>query len=337
VAEPGRRALEPGRVVALEANFCRVDLDRPGPDGQRQLLCTRRSRLAKDGQSIAVGDRVEVEGIDWPGQRAVVAARGPRLNLLPRPPVANVTRVVVVVSLKEPTPDPLQITRFLVSAEQLALPVDCVLAKADALPPGWLDTWCGRLREWGYTPFPVSTRSGEGLQALAAHLAQPGIAVLCGPSGVGKSSLLNALVPGLDLRVAPVSGRLRRGRHTTRHVALVSLPGAPGALVADTPGFNRPILPERPSDLAFCFPELRAVLRGQPCRYVDCRHGGEAGCAAGVDWPRQDLYRHCLAEAEALAAERGMGKARETVLREVSKRRRRQHRQGDFSPPDLED
>lgn len=327
---------EPGRVVALEANFCRVDLDRPGPDGQHQLLCTQRARLAKGGLSIAVGDQVEVEGIDWLGRRAVIARRGPRRNLLSRPPVANVSRVVVVVSLKEPTPDPLQITRFLVSAEQLDLPVELVLSKADALPPHWLDDWCGRLRAWGYSPLPVSTHSGRGLEALASRLAQPGISVLCGPSGVGKSSLLNALVPGLALRVAPVSGRLRRGRHTTRHVGLVALPGAPAALVADTPGFNRPALPETPAELARGFPELRALTQ-EPCRYLDCRHGGEAGCAVAAEWPRQALYRHCLAELEALAAERGMGRARETVLREDSKRRRRQHRQGAFSPPDLED
>jgi ribosome biogenesis GTPase len=327
---------EPGRVVALEANFCRVDLDRPGPEGQHQLLCTRRTRLAKDGLSIAVGDRVDVEEIDWRERRAVIASRQPRRNLLPRPPVANVSRVVVVVSLKEPTPDPLQITRFLVNAEHLDLPVELVLSKADDLPPGWLDDWCGRLWEWGYHPVPVSTRDGTGLQALASRLRHPGITVLCGPSGVGKSSLLNALVPGLALRVAPVSGRLRRGRHTTRHVGLVALPGAPDALVADTPGFNRPILPEHPAALARCFPELRDRMR-QPCRFLDCRHGGEAGCAVGADWPRQALYRQCLAEVEALAAERGMGRAKDTALREDSRRRRRQHRHGVFSPPDLED
>ena len=336
MVEADRAVAEPGRVVALEANFCRVELDRPGPEGQHQLLCTSRARLAKEGQAICAGARVEVEGIDWVGGRAVVAARGPRLNLLHRPLVANVSRVVVVVSLQEPNPDPLQITRFLVSAEQLSLPVELVLSKAEALPAGWLETWCGRLAAWGYNPLPVSTRSGQGLQALAARLTHPGITVLCGPSGVGKSSLLNALVPGLALRVAPVSGRLRRGRHTTRHVALVALPGAPAALLADTPGFNRPALPESSAELARCFPELRAPTR-EPCRYVDCRHGGEAGCSVEAHWPRQEIYRQCLAEVEALAAGRGMGRARETALREGSRRRRRQHLQGEFSPPDLED
>lgn len=327
---------EPGRVVAVEANFCRVDLDSPGPAGQRQLLCTSRARLAKGGLGICVGDRVEVEGIDWVQQRGAVARRGPRLNFLARPAVANVGRVVVVVSLKEPEPDPLQITRFLVSAEHLGLPVDLVLSKADALPEGWLEVWCQRLETWGYSPLPVSTRTGSGVQALAGRLAQPGIAVLCGPSGVGKSSLLNALVPGLALRVAPVSGRLRRGRHTTRHVALVALPGASGALLADTPGFNRPDLPASPRELAQCFPELRAP--GQPaCRFADCRHSGESGCAIGEDWPRHDLYRQCLAEVDALAAAQEVSRGRETLLRQASRRRRQLHQRGELSPRDLED
>lgn len=327
---------EPGRVVALEANFCRVDLASPGPAGQRQLLCTSRARLAKGGLAICVGDGVEVEAIDWGQRRAVVARRLPRHNLLTRPAVANVARVVVVASLKEPEPDPLQITRFLVSAEHLALPVDLVLSKAEALPQDWLESWGQRLESWGYSPLPVSTRTGLGLTALAERLAQPGIAVLCGPSGVGKSSLLNALVPGLALRVAPVSGRLQRGRHTTRHVELVALPGAPEALLADTPGFNRPGLPASPSELASCFPELRA-LAPSACRFADCRHNGESGCAAGENWPRHDLYRQCLAEVESLAAAQELGRGRETLLRQASRRRRQLHQRGELSPRDLED
>jgi ribosome biogenesis GTPase len=327
---------EPGRVVAVEANFCRVHLVSPGPGGQDHLLCTARARLATGGRGICVGDWVEVEGIDWVQQRGAVGHRGPRSNLLPRPAVANVGRVVVVVSLKEPEPDPMQITRFLVSAEHLALPVDLVLSKADGLPPGWLEAWCERLAAWGYSPLPVSTQTGLGLEVLARHLARPEISVLCGPSGVGKSSLLNALVPGLALRVAPVSGRLQRGRHTTRHVELVPLPGHPQALLADTPGFNRPSLPATPSELVRCFPELRALAH-QPCRFADCRHSGESGCAIGQDWPRHALYRQCLAEVDTGLPPPGSGRSGETALRQASRRRRHLQRQGEISPPDLED
>ncbi len=327
---------EPGRVVAVEANFCRVHLASPGPEGQDHLLCTARARLAKGGLGICVGDWVEVESIDWVQRRGAVACRGPRTNLLPRPAVANVGRVVVVVSLKEPEPDPMQITRFLVSAEHLDLPVELVLSKADGLPSEWLEAWCERLAAWGYAPLPVSTQTGLGLEALAQHLARPGISVLCGPSGVGKSSLLNALVPGLALRVAPVSGRLQRGRHTTRHVELVSLPGHPDALLADTPGFNRPALPSTPSELVRCFPELRALAH-QPCRFTDCRHSGESGCAIGDGWPRHALYRQCLAEVETGAPPSGSGRSGETALRQASRRRRQLQRQGEISPPGLED
>ena len=327
---------EEGRVVAVEANYCRVHLASPGPEGQDQLLCTARTRLAKGGQGICVGDWVEVESIDWVQQRGAVAHRGSRSNLLPRPAVANVGRVVVVVSLKEPEPDPMQITRFLVSAEHLDLPVDLVLSKADGLAPGWLEAWCEQLADWGYTPLPVSTQTGLGLEALALHLARPGISVLCGPSGVGKSSLLNALVPGLALRVAPVSGRLQRGRHTTRHVELVPLPSHPDALLADTPGFNRPALPATPSELGRCFPELRARAH-QPCRFADCRHSGESGCAIGEDWPRHALYRQCLAEVETAAAPVRSGRFGETALRQASRRRRHLQRRGEISPLDPED
>lgn len=281
-----------GLVVALQANYCWVELERPGPGERSRLLCTRRTRLAKAGQTICVGDRVRLAGIDWAAGRGAVAAVEERNGLLSRPAVANVSRVVVVVALAEPEPDPLQLTRFLITAEASGRPVDLVLSKADLLPPGEVEAWCQRLRGWGYGPVPVSGHTGQGLEPLRRLLSRPGISVLCGPSGVGKSSLLNRLDPRLELRVGAVSGRLQRGRHTTRHVELFAL--APGALVADTPGFNRPELPEDPASLAVLFPELRQRLSQAPCRFGDCLHQEEPGCVASEPWERQPLYNHCL-------------------------------------------
>ena len=114
--EPGRLRLV-GQVVALLANYCWVELDQAGPTGLSRLLCTRRTRLGKSGQTIAVGDRVWVDGIDWAAGRAAVAALEPRQSLLERPAVANVALVVVVVALAEPELDLLQLTRFLLTAE----------------------------------------------------------------------------------------------------------------------------------------------------------------------------------------------------------------------------
>lgn len=341
-----------GRVVALLANFCWVELDSPGVDGITRLLCTRRTRLGKSGLQICTGDRVEVEGIDWAAGRAAVASLLPRHSLLERPAVANVTRVVVVVALAEPELDPLQLTRFLLTAEATGQPVELVFSKADLLEPVAVDHWCGRAQAWGYQPVALSTATGLGIDALRERLSQPGLAVLCGPSGVGKSSLLNALRPELELRVGEVSGRLQRGRHTTRHVEL--FPVAPGALVADSPGFNRPALPTDPAALALLFPELRRQLAAASCRFSNCLHQGDPGCAMAPGWDRESLYRQCLAdllseaarEEKRTAAGPGLRQRGSRLeprldprLRQESRRRQRQQAHADepleeLSPPD---
>ncbi|MCX5952373.1 MAG: ribosome small subunit-dependent GTPase A [Cyanobacteria bacterium] len=342
-----------GRVVALEANFCRVHLDQPGPHGVLRLLCTRRTRLAKTGLQVSVGDRVGIEGVDWAAGRAAVASLEPRSSLLERPAVANVTQVLVVVALVEPELDTLQLTRFLVTAEAAGVPLQLVLSKADRLEPEELAAWVERLGPWGYDPLPVSTLSGQGIAALRACLVKNswggGIAVLCGPSGVGKSSLLNALVPGLALRVAAVSGRLQRGRHTTRHVELHALEKGSGLLVADTPGFNRPALPSDPLQLASAFPEIRQRLQEGGCRFANCRHLDDPGCRVGRDWMRHALYRRCLEEIDASPAvirrsqggTRQRGGREEPLLqgqwRQPSRRQGRQELAGEISPPDPED
>ena len=122
------------------------------------------------------------------------------------------------------------------SAETAGAEVIPVLSKADLVTAQQQQHWLDRLTGWGYQALSISRHDSVGLAALADRLSR-GVAVLCGPSGVGKSSLLNALVPDLKLRTAAVSGKLQRGRHTTRHVELHDLPA--GGLLADTPGFNR--------------------------------------------------------------------------------------------------
>jgi len=347
MAEPVWR----GRVVALLANYCWVQLDQPGPGGVRRLLCTRRTRLGKSGQTICVGDWVRVDGIDWPAGRAAVAAVEPRGLVLDRPPVANLSTVVVVVALAEPALDPLQLTRFLITAELSGAAVELVFSKVDLLPAARVDHWLQRAAGWGYQPLAVSTASASGLDALRQRLSRPGLAVLCGPSGVGKSSLINALIPDLGLRVAAVSGRLQRGRHTTRHVELFPL--ADEALLADTPGFNRPVLPAQPSDLIACFPELRARLEGGSCQFSDCQHQDEPGCAVGSGWDRKPLYSQCL--QELLAEQRRSGGSSrvetgglrqrgdrleprlEARYRQLSRRGRRQQTAAELNLPDPED
>ena len=281
-------------VVALQANYLEVELDQVLESMPSRLLCTRRTRLNHRGEAVHVGDRVSVEAIDINHARAVVSDVEPRTSFLTRPPVANATTVVVALAVDQPAFDPDQASRFLLTAEQTALAVQLVLTKIDLIQPQELDRLSARLQAWGYPPLLVSTQNGLGLSKLKNSFVRSSLSVLCGPSGVGKSSLLNALIPQLDLRVGAVSGRLQRGRHTTRHVELHRLNGE--ARVADTPGFNRPVLPDDARNLEVLFPELRAQLRDHPCRFRDCLHRDEPGCGVTRDWERYPIYRRAVEE-----------------------------------------
>ena len=279
-------------VVALQANYLEVELDQVSERIHSRLLCTRRTRLSHRGEAVYVGDRVRVEAIDASHARAVVSHVEPRVSFLTRPPVANATTVVVALAVAQPAFDPDQASRFLLTAERTSLHVQLVLTKTDLLEPEALEQLRARLHAWGYPPLLVSTGSGLGLSKLKQSLAGSSLSVLCGPSGVGKSSLLNALIPELDLRIGAVSGRLQRGRHTTRHVELHRLEGE--ARVADTPGFNRPELPDDPRNLEVLFPELRAQLEPHPCRFRDCLHRDEPGCGVTREWERYPIYRRAV-------------------------------------------
>ena len=281
-------------VVALQANYLEVELEAPPVDAPHRLLCTRRTRLNHRGSVVHVGDRVRVEAIDCDHARAVVADVEPRSSFLSRPPVANASCILVAVAVEQPTFDADQVSRFLLTAEKTGLQVLLVLTKCDLLDAAALSQLRQRLQGWGYDPILVSARSEMGLDELRAQLSTVPISVLCGPSGVGKSSLLNSLLPGLTLRVGAVSGRLQRGRHTTRHVELHAF--SPGCRVADTPGFNRPDLPDVVSNLEVLFPELRVQLDHHPCRFRDCLHRDEPGCGVTRDWERYPMYRRAVEE-----------------------------------------
>ncbi|QNJ24386.1 ribosome biogenesis GTPase / thiamine phosphate phosphatase [Synechococcus sp. SYN20] len=286
------QSAQSGMVVALQANYLEVELDQVSERLPSRLLCTRRTRLSHRGEAVYVGDRVRVEAIDASHARAVVSHVEPRVSFLTRPPVANATTVVVALAVAQPAFDPDQASRFLLTAERTSLHVQLVLTKTDLLEPEALEQLRARLHAWGYPPLLVSTGSGLGLSKLKQSLAGSSLSVLCGPSGVGKSSLLNALIPQLDLRIGAVSGRLQRGRHTTRHVELHRLEGE--ARVADTPGFNRPELPDDPRNLEVLFPELRAQLEPHPCRFRDCLHRDEPGCGVTREWERYPIYRRAV-------------------------------------------
>jgi ribosome biogenesis GTPase len=290
-----------GTVLAVQANYywVRLDASLAIPSAVQQpasLLCTRRTRLKKIGQQVIVGDRVQVEEPDWLGGRGAIAQVLPRQTELDRPPIANANQVLLVFALAEPVLDPLQLSRFLVKAESTELAVNLCLSKSDLASNSEQQQWRDRLHQWGYEPILISTRTQAGLTELQTQLAQK-ITVISGPSGVGKSSLINQLIPSVDLRVGAVSGKLGRGRHTTRHVELFELPK--GGLLADTPGFNQPDLDCDPVELAYYFPEARQRLAQATCQFSNCLHREEPNCAVRGEWERYSHYLSFLIETIA--------------------------------------
>ncbi|MDX2098991.1 MAG: small ribosomal subunit biogenesis GTPase RsgA [Leptolyngbyaceae cyanobacterium bins.59] len=292
-----------GTVLAVQANYYRVQLDvpvvgtppQPHPlASEETLLCTRRARLKKIGQQVMVGDRVRVEEPDWAGKRGAISEVLPRESELSRPPIANVNQILLIFALAEPDLEPYQLSRFLVKAESTGIAFHLCLSKQDLVSAEEQTEWRDRLRQWGYEPLFMSIHSSQGFDDLRS-LLNDRMTVISGPSGVGKSSLINALIPALDLRVGAVSGKLGRGRHTTRHVELFELPT--GGLLADTPGFNQPTLTCTPEELASYFPETRHRLETEVCQFSDCLHIDEPNCVVRGDWERYEHYLEFLQEA----------------------------------------
>jgi ribosome biogenesis GTPase / thiamine phosphate phosphatase len=191
-----------------------------------------------------------------------------------QPIAANVDQVVVVTAALDPEPNARTLDRFLVIAEANGLPAALVVNKAE-LDRSAVERLQVRYVHAGYQVLPTSVKLPEGLPALR-DLLRGRETVFTGVSGVGKSSLLNALEPGLKLRIGAISERWRTGTHTTRAAELVPL--ALGGYVVDTPGMREVgTWGIAPDELGPCFPEFRPFL--DRCRFDDCRHLSEPGCA----------------------------------------------------------
>jgi ribosome biogenesis GTPase len=286
-----------GTVLAVQANYYRVQFDPASPqleDIAPSLLCTRRTRLKKIGQQVMVGDRVIVEEPDWAGNRGAISEVLPRSSLLDRPAIANVNQILLVFAVADPPLEPYQLSRFLTKAESTDVDVKLCLNKCDLISEDEQSEIAERIGNWGYQPIFFSVSQGINLSVLAECLNDK-ITVLAGASGVGKSSLINTLIPNANLRVGEVSGKLSRGRHTTRHVELFELPN--GGLLADTPGFNQPDLDCLPEELIHYFPEARAKLASGNCRFGNCLHRDEPDCVVRGEWERYEHYLEFVEEA----------------------------------------
>lgn len=291
-----------GVIYRATAGFYSVYSPAQAGAAALHVECRGRGLFRKDGRNPLVGDRVQVR-LNEDGSGTVEEIL-PRKNELLRPPLANLDYMVLVLSVDDPAPNLLVVDKYLAVLEHEGIPPMIVITKSDLAAP---ETLADLYRGVGFPVFVTEQGTGRDIDVLTQAL-QGKFSAFTGNTGVGKSSLLNALQPTLDLPVGDTSKKLGRGKNTTRHVETHQIPG--GGFVADTPGFTALELAAvsaiTKDTLADSFRDFRPYATS--CRFIDCSHTVEAGCAVlqavkdGEIAPsRHESYSQIYAEIKDLA------------------------------------
>lgn len=269
-------------------------------DGKNTWECSLRGKFRVKKQTFLVGDQVDITVINPEQKKAVIEKVHERKTELTRPSIANIKQVILVIALKDPDPDFWLLDRLLILAEHKQIKPLLCFNKVDLISSEGEEKV---VKSYAKTNFPIlltSSKTKRGLDELKKALENK-ISVMAGPSGVGKSSLVNALEPGLTLKTGDLSEKLGRGKHTTRHVELIRL--SCEGLLADTPGFSQIYLPDdlKREDLLKYYPEFFEF--NSKCKFKTCLHRDEPQCAvreaalSGVlDYDRYQRYLVILEE-----------------------------------------
>ncbi len=270
-------SIKDGKVVKGLGGLYEIKTD----GGSDRLLCRAKGALKRDEEKLLIGDNVTVTLDDETPDSVVISEIKERRNSFIRPPIANLDLLFVVFSAKKPVPVTETIDKLIAAAEHNSTDVAIVITKSE-LDPDEAKRLYDIYRLAGIDAFVTSSLEGEGIDVLRDYIHK-GIsggrcAAFAGASGVGKSTLLNALFPSMTLATAEISRKIERGRHTTRHVELFDIKSEHGeGFIADTPGFSLVDFARFDflalEDLFVSFREFAPYI-GR-CRYADCSHTKE--------------------------------------------------------------
>ena len=289
-----------GLVTKKFNDFFLVDLKNPkNPGNSDKFLCKVRKSINFKNQFIYVGDEVVIENIDLTSKRAVITSLKKRKNLLVRPSVANISNIYVTFSVEEPALNLSQVNRFLISAESMGVEVSLVLTKCDLISDKRRSYLLDKFEKWGYQVIALNLQKSDYFNNLLVELKKKKCSIFMGPSGVGKTTLLNMIIPGLQNSTAPVSNKIKRGKNTTRNVELFSITNE--SYIVDTPGFNMQPLKVDNKLLPNLYSEIykQVVEEGIKCKYRNCLHLNDEGCNLNKSFERYSFYKEMIESSKS--------------------------------------
>ena len=289
-----------GLVTKKFNEFFLVDLKNQERFGNiERFLCKVRKSINFKDQLIYVGDQVVIDSIDFKSKRAVITSLKKRNNLLVRPSVANISNIYITFSVKEPELNLSQVNRFLISAESMGVEVSLVLTKCDLISDKKRSFLLDNFRKWGYQAITLNLHKSDNFKNLLAELSQKESSIFMGPSGVGKTTLLNMIIPGLQNSTAPVSNKIKRGKNTTRNVELFSISNQ--SYIVDTPGFNMQHLEVDIRLLPNLYSEIykQIIDEGIKCKFRNCLHLNDEGCNLNKSFERYFFYKEMIESSKS--------------------------------------
>lgn len=278
-----------GIIIKGIAGFYYVKTD------EKVYECKARGKFRHDELSPLVGDKVEIV---IENEKGLITTIFPRSTELIRPAIANVTQAIIVSAVKNPDFNTDLLNKFLVLCEDNGLKAIICFNKIDLISKEELENKISFVKSIGYDVLCTKAKEGQGIDEIRRHLLG-NVTVLCGPSGVGKSTILNSILGRIAMKTGDISEKAKRGKHTTRHCELLEIEGG---YIADSPGFSSlDVGAIKKEDLQYCFPEFKSYQN--KCKFSTCLHYKEPKCAVKealdakkINKNRYDFYIKTLEE-----------------------------------------